>query len=370
MTKNIFFFFQHYTPFPGAGARRAASILENYEFSDHRVNLITTTEGVQSKTFRKTIVKSDEVGNKQTTKLRALNEILLGFRVAIYLFMQKNIDGVMISIPSYLASIPIAVCVWLRNIPYVLEVRDVYPETFVEAKLISKNSYIYRVFERYTKKLYNDSLGIIVPTHGARKYIQNYTRPNKIKVIYNGFNKRPSSNEKFEKFTVCFHGVLGEFQDISGLKAIAKLLKKADIDVIVIGYGRKEPLLHDAEELEYLGRKPPNETLDLVSKCHFGISLRTDDHISKNAFPVKIWEYVGMGIPCVVSPKCEAGEFLEQHGLGAQFEYADYEGIVQQILKFKSGHWTLNQGVSVDQYDRKNTGREAASAIRRFFEHN
>ena len=194
MTKNIYFFFQHYTPFPGAGARRAESILENYDYDDHNVTLITTTNVIGSKNFHRKIVKSDAAGNKRTAKLRAWSEIVLGFRVAIYLLIQKHIDGVVISIPSYLASIPIAACVWGRNISYVLEIRDVYPETFAEAKLISKNSFTYRLLQRFTKKLYNDSLGIIVPTEGAKKYIQNYTRHDKIKVIYNEWNTNTCTN--------------------------------------------------------------------------------------------------------------------------------------------------------------------------------
>lgn len=370
MTKNIFFFFQHYAPFPGAGARRAESILENYDFDDHHATLITTTEGLQARKFNRKTVKSDAAGNKRTAKLRAWSEILLGFRVAIYLLMQKHIDGIVISIPSYLASIPIAVCVWGRHIPYVLEVRDVYPETFAEAKLISKNNFLYRLLERYTNKLYNDSLGIIVPTEGAKEYVLNYTHPDKINMIYNGFNKSLSRKEKFEKFTVCFHGVLGEFQDVFGLKEIAKLLKKAGLDFIVIGYGKKEILLNNADGITFLGRRSPEETLDIVSKCHFGISLRTNDQISKNAFPVKIWEYIGMNIPCIVSPKSEAGDFLEINSLGAQFDCGAYGEIVQKIIEYKSNAWHIKNNIELHQFNRQTTGCRAANVIYNYFEKN
>lgn len=366
--KNFYFFFQHYIPFPGAAARRASSILENYNYENERITLITTTEISEPKKFNTAIFSSDKAGNKRSLWLRAISEFVLGLKVAIFVVTRPKIDGFVISIPTYLASIPIAISLWIRGIPYVVEARDVYPETFAEAKIISENSLVYKLFKIFSKKLYTQSLGVIVPTNGVKNFIADYVGLDKIKLIENGFAERKICQRKYKKFTVCFHGVLGEFQDVVGLIELAKILKKnGDIDFIVIGYGKKETLLKDAEGITFLGRKPPEQTLEIIERCHFGVSLRTNDRISKNAFPVKIWEYIGMSIPCIVTPISEAGDFLQSNGLGAQYSYGDYENIAKKILEFKNGEWKIEQEGSLQKFSRKNTGRAAAEVIHNFF---
>ena len=203
---------------------------------------------------------------------------------------------------------------------------------------------------------------------GAKNFLLNYTSLDKITLVENGFNERPKCRNKFENFTVCFHGILGEFQDVDGLLTVGRLLKREGIDFIVIGYGKKEHLLESADEITFLGRKSPEATLEIVERCHLGISLRTNDEISRNSFPVKVWEYVGMSLPCIISPISEAGIFVENYGLGAQFEFGEYEEILKKILEFKSGLWKVKDSKALSNFNRSSTGRAAAEAIHNYFE--
>ncbi|MEM9321273.1 MAG: hypothetical protein AAGA41_00460 [Pseudomonadota bacterium] len=75
--------------------------------------------------------------------------------------------------------------------------------------------------------------------------------------VYNGVpgDFLTPGGEKRERFTVCFHGVIGFFQDIETLIAVARELEQNDVDVVVIGYGRQESLMRGdiPANLEFLG---------------------------------------------------------------------------------------------------------------------
>jgi glycosyltransferase involved in cell wall biosynthesis len=115
-----------------------------------------------------------------------------------------------------------------------------------------------------------------------------------------------------------------------------------------------------------------DKTIELIESCHVGLCLRKDDKISRDSFPVKVWEYIGLGIPTIVTPKCEAGSFIQQHGCGYEFESGSAEAIIAIILELKNNPKKMHTMSSHARkvalgYTREETGRAAASAICRAF---
>jgi len=369
------FIFQHYPPFAGAGARRAMSIIKNYvaynSKNKDKFYLFTSEILAEEENVIVKYSKLSNKGNKRSFILRALEEIIFGLRIALHIAIKKY-DRVILSSPSYLATIPISFALFLRKTPYVIELRDIYPESFAEAKIIKKNSYIYKFLKAISNKIYSNSIGIICATDGLRKLIKPYKNLPQIDVIYNGFDVHIDSLkiEKYSEFTVCFHGVLGVFQDIEGLVTVADKLKQFNINLIVIGYGIKEKLLKSSSNIKFLGKKSHEDTIKIISKCHLGLSLRNDDEISVNSFPVKIWEYIGLGIPSIISPISDAGNFVERNGFGQQVKFGNYDQIVNIILEQKiSNNFEFSNRVN-QEYSRKNTGRAVAKKIEEYFEGN
>ena len=111
-----------------------------------------------------------------------------------------------------------------------------------------------------------------------------------------------------------------------------------------------------------------DETMSVIERCHVGLCLRTNDDVSKDAFPVKVWEYLGLGMPSIVTPHCEAGEFLEQHGCGTQLPAGDVDAIVAALLRLKTHKderdaMGANCRAAAGRYTREQLGVEAASLI-------
>ena len=169
---------------------------------------------------------------------------------------------------------------------------------------------------------------------------------------------------------MCFHGILGQFQDVESVLEVAKRLGEHDIDVVVIGYGVKSALLQEATipNLHYLGRLTFDETIDVVAGCHLGLCLRRNDEISRDALPVKVWECLGLGIPSVVTPICEAGEFLQKNGCGVQFEAGEIDSIADWIIGIRDDARRYADMAAAcrnvrQQFTREQNGAEAAGII-------
>jgi glycosyltransferase involved in cell wall biosynthesis len=63
-----------------------------------------------------------------------------------------------------------------------------------------------------------------------------------------------------------------------------------------------------------------------------------NNKISQDSFPVKVWEYIGLGIPSIVYPESEAGEFLSSRNCGVQLSSNKVDDIAEIILNIKSNN--------------------------------
>ncbi len=376
MTKRIFAFFQHWPPYSGAAALRGRSILVglrklDVESGRTALHVFTTTpsptklDGIEVSRLR-----VDELENSERITKRIVGELRIGWIAAREMLgMRPGCDLLIISMPAYLAGVVLSFRSRLRKLPYAVELRDVYPQVYAEAGLIRRGSLVYRLFAYLSRRVYENAECVVVATKGLERVVRSNAPKANIHCVYNGFPAEFLSRraEKHERFTVCFHGVMGFFQDIETLIRVAAELEKHDVDVLVIGYGRQEHLLREKvpPNLSFLGRLPFDQTVAAIERCHLGLCLRKNDGISKDAFPVKVWEYLGLGMPSIVTPRCEAGDFLEANDCGFQLESGRVQDLVEKIIALKSDPAELARlagrcRMIGAEYTRENLGAKAA----------
>lgn len=378
LSKRIFAFFQHWPPYAGAAGLRGRSILTGLR--DHPatyekdLRVYTTTPGATAvKRVEVVVLPVAELENSEKILTRIFGEVRIGWVAARRMFRKDGgADFVIISMPAYLAGIVMSAMARWHRTPYALEVRDVYPQVYAEAGLIRRDSLVYRLFSYLSRVAYERAQCVIVATRGLERVVRADAPLADVHAVYNGFPaefllRRAVKNERF---TVCFHGVMGFFQDIETLIRVAVELQRHEVDVLVIGYGRQETLLRAEAppNLTFRGRLPFDRTIAEIEKCHLGLCLRKDDGISKDAFPVKVWEYLGLGIPSIVTPRCEAGDFLEAHGCGFQLDPGRITDLVQKICHLKNnpaelGRLAANCRAAGMDYTREKLGARVAEVI-------
>lgn len=343
MKKNIFYFSPYFPPENNAASVRNFWFVKVLKNDGHKVHLVTN-----DMLYFKLPLNTDSAFKRLIKE--ALSGINLFFKV---LFSKKEIY-IFSSPPFITIMIGVFAC-WLKRSKYILDIRDIYPQVFFSLGIISEDSLPSKISLWITKKMYDKAFSIITVTNGIKKIIENETK-TKIALIYNGYDPElfKPSIEKFDKFTVVFHGNLGKFQRIDLLVEVAKEMEKThpEIQFKVIGKGPGEKYLQaPPSNLEYLGAINYQEIGKYISKCHLGISLRTDDQISRDAFPVKVFEYIGVGIPVIVSPEGEASNFVKKEEFGFETENIK-ENVCHLIIKAQSTEFSQKSNEEFSRYNQ------------------
>lgn len=297
---------------------------------------------------------------------RSVNEIVQAGLIFIRMLRVQLGDVFVISSPSYLYALACSYAARIRKVPYILEIRDIYPEVYISAGLISESSLWSKLLKCLTAKMYRESKGVIVPTQGLKRNIESYKPCVPVKLIYNGFLRPTVNVEKRLNFSAVFHGNLGFFQDVDSLIRLANELQKHDVELHVVGFGPKVDEVKRSKNIVFHKKMSHEKTLRFVSSCHVGISLRFDDDISKDAFPVKIWEYIGLGLPVITTPISEGGQFLVDNGLGFQFGPGEIADITQCIVNMKENGWKSE--VKLDDFSREKTGQKILDFIEKLMD--
>lgn len=337
--KEVYFYFQHLPPYPGAAARRAASLLGGFSQSESNCFVFTTygspDQKFNLKNFETICLEAPQNENKSSLWKRLYYEISNAIKISLHLAFKRNRKEILLilSSPNYFTCLLVGIVAKVFRISYVVDVRDIYPEVLVYSNLISPKSPFYKLLKKLTISFYQGAEFITATNLEIKKTIEDYKATS---VVYNGY---PSSIiditvQKHNIFTVCFHGVLGRFQEIELLNEIINSKRLKHIQFIIIGYGpRENNLNYNSENIRFLGKLSPTDTLDEIAKCHLGLSFRTSDYISRRSFPVKNWEYLGLGIPVLNYPRTEAGDFCEYHDIGIVFDQRNVKEIEDKILE-------------------------------------
>ncbi|TSB02035.1 glycosyltransferase family 4 protein [Sphingorhabdus contaminans] len=375
---NFVLFFQHLPPYPGAGSLRAQSVIEALALRHHPgidgIYVLTSTPHAQPISGCQIInLAVHEVENSQGLLRRIWGEIRLGVaasKAVPSLITQSDI--LVISSPAYLSALILSTYARYRRIRYIIELRDIYPQVYAESGLIGSRSIFYRIFASLSRRMYVNAELIVAATNGLARVVLEDAPTADVRCVYNGYPARIAnvSAPKHKKFTVCFHGVMGYFQDIQSLIDLASTLSTEDIDVIVIGYGNQAELARacDLPNFVFKGRLSFEDTILEISKCHVGLCLRKSGNISEDSFPVKVWEYLGLGLPTLVTPHCEAGTFLEENACGIQFEAGAVKDIAMKVIELKKKsellfYMSSNCKKVGTQYTREKLGIDIAHLI-------
>jgi glycosyltransferase involved in cell wall biosynthesis len=369
---KLFFFLESVFPDNNAVSIRSHYLIKAFQASLPYFELVVLT-GTTSPTpidgVKFVSLSNPKSHNKGFLK-RTLKELKLGFDAVLALSrFKEDVDFIYISSPSYLASLVLATYYVLRKRRFVFEVRDIYPQAFAYAGVIKEKGVIYKFFSYLSNLAYKRAELNISATEGIGQIIEQNVPDSKNLISFNGF---PASflsvnSEKFECFTLVFHGTLGLFQDVELLCDLARQLEDYnDIDLVVIGHGPKSELVERVsksnQNIRFLGSLNHKETIDVVSKCHVGLSFRLDDPLSFISFPVKNWEYIGLAIPSIITPfGSEAGRFLEKNTCGIQIKERDVKAIMNVVLKLKSDKDYYQSYVDNCLHIRKSYTREAIS---------
>ena len=262
----------------------------------------------------------------------------ISFSVTSFLMgLFQHSDIIVATSPQFFTALSGRTLSYVKRIPWVMEVRDLWPESIKTVGMMKNNLWI-RYFEQEERWCYQSARKIVVVTDSFKEILINRGIPaHKIAVVKNGvttslFVPQKKDEQLIEslglkgKRIIGYIGTHGMAHRLDFILHCAKKMQETNYHFLFVGSGaEKEKLLNLKANLQ-LG----NVTmLDSVSKHDVVRYISILDvaliHLKKSplfetVIPSKIFENASMEIPILLGVEGEAKEIIEHYGAGLCFE--------------------------------------------------
>jgi glycosyltransferase involved in cell wall biosynthesis len=240
----------------------------------------------------------------------------------------------------------------LKRTPFVFEVRDLWPESIIAVEAMRENL-VVRLLQRVAGHLYRRSTRIVTVGSGYKRQIEERyaIAADKMEVVPNGidielFVPGPRQNEvrrefgwgdRFVMLYVGTHGMAHALHVV--LDAAQELRDDADKLFVFVGEGaRKEQLKRRTAELElpnvqFIDQQPKRRIPLFYAACDIGLVTLRNTPLFQDVLPSKIFEYLGMERPVIISVDGEARRLVEHADAGVFVSPESVTELVQAIRR-------------------------------------
>ena len=235
--------------------------------------------------------------------------------------------------------------------PFVLEIRDLWPETWVAMGATTKKSILYKVFAYIEKVLYKNADKIITLTANKDYYISVGIDEKKVEIVSNGVDlekydslleeKSPIDLSE-NKFNILYTGAHGIANCLDNILEVAKLIKNNEIVFNFIGEGeKKEELIKKSEEYNLKNVRfysPVNKNLipNTLKNGDVMIVVAKNTPLYKYGISFnKIFEYFASSKPIIFSGNV-ANDMIKEANAGISVEAENIEKIKEAVLSLYS----------------------------------
>ena len=269
------------------------------------------------------------------------------------LFLKKP-DVVIATSPQLLCALSGWWLAWWKRVPFVFEVRDLWPESLAAVGAGSEGSMLHRTLAAIAGFLYRHAHRIVVVAPAFKDHLIRYWNvPSaKISIVENGveadlFRLDPAALDERRKlkledrFVICYIGTMGNAHGLDTLIAAAKDLQTAlpSAMFLLIGEGAdKERIVELAAasgltNIMFLGQQPRETIPSYVSASDLCLVMLKKTELFKTVIPTKLLEYMACERPVVVAVDGQARKIIEEAGAGVFVEPEDSQALVKAIME-------------------------------------
>jgi colanic acid biosynthesis glycosyl transferase WcaI len=372
---KILYVSQYFPPEMGAPAARADELSRHWASAGHEVTVLTGFPNHPTglvppqyhDKFRRLIVreKTDGVNVVRTWLLpfpnRKAYERMLNYSsfclsaASTGLFLSRP-EVVIATSPQLL--VPLAGW-WLarcKRVPFVFEVRDLWPESLAAVGMGNSNSLLHRALGRIAGFLYRRADRVVVVSPAFEDFlIEHWHVPReKISVIENGVETKLFSPEPFTgeaasrlkrelgaegKFVVAYIGTMGMAHGLETILAAAAQLRDSNPEIVflMIGEGaEKERIAALARQrglsnLRFIDQQPREKIPAYIAASDACLVLLKKTGLFKTVIPTKMLEFMSCARPVILGVEGQALAILEEAHAGLAIEPEDSEALVNAI---------------------------------------
>ena len=367
---KITYISQYYPPEMGAPAARAAELSRHWAAAGHEVTVLTGfpnhPTGVVPAEYRDEL--RHLVAREQVDGVAVVRSWLLPFpnrkayeRMLNYssFCLSAAITGLFLSRPEVVIATSPQLLVGLsgwwvarcKRVPFVFEVRDLWPESLAAVGMGDGNSLLHRTLARVAGFLYRRSDRIVVVTPAFEDYlVKHWHVPRKkISVVENGVEtdlfapqavpglRRELDAE--EKFIVSYIGTMGMAHGLDTILDAAAQLRSTNPEIVflVLGEGAdKDRVITLARErgldkIRFVDQQPREKIPAYICASDVCLVLLKKTALFKTVIPTKMLEFMSCARPVILGVDGQARAILEEAGGGLVVEPQNADALVSAI---------------------------------------
>ena len=288
----------------------------------------------------------------------------------------RNTEVNLITSPPFVMAAFCAFACRLANVPYVFDVRDRYPNVLFELNVLSREGLLGRMLLELEKVICDSSLFVSTVTKGLVADMREIAHGKAPFLSSNGFDENAFRDQLLSRsplcpFTIVYHGRLVRFYDTETLCEVIEILeeKEPKIRFLMIGELSAFKARKPWKTVEFIDEMPLEKLAPVLARCHMGICLLKETDAMRKALPAKTFDFMGAGLPMIVSPDGELLELVAKEGTGVGFPKNDAPKIARTIVELSQGNGlqTLRENVLIarKRYGREKQGRALLEKLTR-----
>ncbi|HKB99281.1 MAG TPA: glycosyltransferase family 4 protein [Terriglobales bacterium] len=369
---KILYVSQYFPPEMGAPAARAAELSHNWARMGHDVTVLTGfpnhPTGVVPEDWRSRLRRlryTETVDGVRVVRTwlwplpnrkaheRIRNYASFCVSAGISGLALHSPDAIIATSPQLLVALSGWWLAWWKRVPFVFEVRDLWPESLAAVGAGNEGSLLHRTLGAIAGFLYRRADRIVVVAPAFKDHLIRYWNvpAAKISVVENGvetdlFRLDPAAMEvrkqmKLEdRFLVCYIGTMGNAHGLETLITAAEELQTAlpSAMFLLIGEGaEKERMIELAAargltNIQFLGQQPRERIPAYVSAADVCLVMLKKTELFKTVIPTKLLEYMACERPVIVAVDGQARQIVEEAGAGVFVEPENSKALVKAIL--------------------------------------
>lgn len=300
----------------------------------------------------------------------------------------KDADLIMGTTPPIFQAVSAWIVAWIRRKPFLLEVRDLWPEFGVSMGVL-KNPIVIALARWLENFLYDRATHILVNSPAYRKYmLEKGISEKKVTFIPYGtdtemFHPRvdgSSIRKRFglqDKFVVLYAGAMGPANDIyTILRAADRLRNESKIRFVFFGAGKDlEHIQLDArdkhlENVIFAGVAPKKQMPEVVASADICLAILQNIPMFRTTYPNKVFDYMAAGRATVLVIDGVIREVIEASNGGVFVTPGDDALLAKTILELSRDPQRVQQlARNAREYLVKNLDRrEKLAETLRFFQ--
>lgn len=391
---HILFLTDNFPPEVNAPASRTFEHCREWVKAGHRVTVITCApnfpkgrvfEGYRNRLWQSEVVEGIRVirvwsyitANEGFVK-RILDYQSFMVTATLAALFVRGVEVVVGTSPQFFTVCAAYVVSRLKRVPYVFELRDIWPES-IKAVGAMQDSAVIRALERLEMFLYRKAARIVSVTHSfKRTLVARGVDGDKISVVTNGvdmsrFKPMPKDAELVgqlgleDKFVAGYVGTHGMAHHLETLLDAAEVLAGQPggglFHFILLGDGARKQALKDEAarrgltNVTFVDSVPKEQVARYWSLLDVSVIHLKMTELFTTVIPSKLFECMGMGLPVLHGVAGESADIVRDEGVGIVFE-PENAGQLVEYLRLLQGDRVAYEGYqarcleAAKKYDR------------------